>query len=658
MIRFFRPVALLFLPFLSLQAQDLPHPALGWNGWEVIPHAEFITGSEWTVNAQEGNSLALVSNDSCLQLSWALGQGSDRWVQAYRHFDPALSLEDADLFALDIHGEGCGDGGDCHRQVTIELKFENGSKQAVYVRRGEEGLLSVDRWVDRLFFLKNSESMQAPADFNWDSITVFSIALRSYPDGVSAGADAGHVSFRNFRADFMEEWRPAAALEPLRVESDTLEEVAANALSFLLGRQTATGLLTTWAEDGSSWLYGQGLALKALVLAGTWTGGEPADATALAAQKLARFLAAHQYEDGSWPRAWDSQNGTIRVPQESDGSIWMGDFPFPLMGLETYLKVCCDAEVMDARNQALGLLLSLLDGDGTLHTVNRLTGARPVVTSTEAHVAAYAALLECDRSEEAASLLQHLEPQVWNDGFRLWDEAYGSDRVVLFANTWMAGALAGRGYEAKSLFALSRVGRLLLTNGPACPWGMDGIGPIATWYEGTLSYINAGGPGSNTLFRNLVPFLNPDGSVPHYNDDIGGNGGIWAEPWASLDGTSWLWFTATRQSPFTPLDIPMTCPTGTGPSGKIPSEEIALYPNPAVSVIRIETSGTFEAGAVLRVLDLSGRLCLVRELPAFQAGADLDVRALSPGLYVLEAAPVGTGKTRHLPFVVGRPGTF
>ena len=37
--------------------------------------------------------------------------------------------------------------------------------------------------------------------------------------------------------------------------------------------------------------------------------------------------------------------------------------------------------------------------------------------------------------------------------------------------------------------ALSLSGELLYTRGPGEPYGFDGIGPFATWSEGTLSYI-------------------------------------------------------------------------------------------------------------------------------------------------------------------------
>jgi hypothetical protein len=490
------PLAVLFLVTGSRYsaAQDPGSLTLGWHGEEIIPAGDFINAGDWITNAQSGNSISLVPNDSCLRLKWYIEGGNYRWAQVYTVFNPPISLSDLNVYALDVHGSSCQDGDPCHHHVSLELKFENGNRQAVYERRGEPGLLSVDRWIERLFFLRDYENFYIPAGFNWDSITVFSIAVRSYPDYEIIPDDSGTVSFRNFVGDDTDSWERSQSPEELVLSGDTLEQIAGRAAAFLLGRQETSGLLTTWEEDHTSWLYGQGLALKALVLEGKWENNIPVNDFALAAQKLARFLAANQYEDGFWPRTWNSLTGSVIYPYESDGTIWMGDFPFPLMGLEAYLKKVCDPEVVAARNRAREFLLSLVEPDGRFYTVNKIKGGREEVTSTEAYVAAIAALIETGDESVANTMIQYLESRTWNDDLRSWDEGFYSDRVVLFANTWMANLLYGRGYGQKAMDALSLVGRLLFTRGPGEPYGFDGIGPIAVWYEGTLSYINAGGP--------------------------------------------------------------------------------------------------------------------------------------------------------------------
>ena len=640
--RTFQLLAVIILEILcpgGASAQDPLSYNLGWEGAEIIPDADLIDVGNWVPNVQSGNTISLLPNDSCLQLKWFIDGGNYRWVQAYKVFDTAVSLNDLDVFALDIHGSACPGQGPCHQNVSLEFKFENGSRQAVYERRGEPGLLSVNRWIERLFFLRNSENFYVPAGFNWDSITVFSIAVKSYPDDQIITPDSGYVSFRNFVGDNTDTWERSDAPETLVLSGDTLSGIADHAASFILGRQAATGLLTTWEEDHSSWLYGQGLALKALVMEGLWEDSQPVNDYAVAARKLAWFLSDHQYEDGSWPRAWDSNTGNIIVPYESDGTIWMGDFPFILMGLEAYLKKACDTKIQTARDNSRAFLLSLVDPDGKFYTVNKITGVRQEVTSSEAYVAAIASLIEAGDEAEADAMINYLETRTWNPNTLSWDEGFYSDRVVLFANTWMANLLYDRGYSRKALDALSLVGRLMFTSGPGEPYGMDGIGPVAVWYEGTLSYINAGGLGSNFLFRNIKPFINPDGSVPHYNDDIGANAGIWAEKWASLDGTSWLYYTAKETSPFEPLTRETACDTVSSKNDISLPSVVTVSPNPANSFITIQFPPEFQKITRVVVRDISGRIVLQKELSPFQYSVTLDIAGLSPGIYFIDPGP-------------------
>ena len=629
-------------------AQDPGLYNLGWEGEKIVPDADFIDVGNWVPNAQTGNTISLVSNDSCLQLKWFIDGGNYRWVQAYKTFDPAVSLDGMNVFALDIHGSSCPDQNPCHQNVSLEFKFENGSRQAVYERRGEPGLISVSRWIERLFFLRNSENFYVPAGFNWDSVTVFSIAVKSYPDDLNITPDSGYVSFRNFVGDNTDTWDRSEAPETLVLSGDTLPGIADRAASFLLGRQTTTGLLTTWEEDHSSWLYGQGLALKALVTEGTWEDNQPVNEYAQAARKLAWFLSEHQNEDGSWPRAWNSISGNIIVPYESDGTIWMGDFPFVLMGLEAYLKKACDTKIQMARDKSREFLLSLVEPDGKFYTVNKITGGKQEVTSSEAYVAAIASLIETGDETQADAMINYLETRTWNPYFLSWDEGFYSDRVVLFANTWMANLLHDSGYSRKALDALSLAGRLMFTSGPGEPFGMDGIGPIAVWYEGTLSYINAGGPGSNYLFRNIIPYINPDGSVPHYNDDLGANAGIWAEKWASLDGTSWLYYTARGSSPFDPLERETACDTVSMKDYGSSLSGVTVSPNPANSFITIRFPPALLEMTGISVRDISGRVVLKQEVLPFHQSVSLDITGLRPGIYFLDFGRDDTLITRKL----------
>ncbi len=628
---------LLILLSVRSNGQVTNYQYLGWPGQSLLPPDQFTDINNWVINPQTGNLLTLIPEDSAIHMHWEIAGGQGRWVQIYHVFSPPVSIDNFDVFASDIKGSSCLDAASCHRNMTVEFKFENGAKQAVFVRTGEEGLLGIDRWVNKLFFLRNSQNFYVTDGFKWDSINVFSIVLRSYPDNVTIEPDTGDIWFRNFVMDDTHSWVRATDYESLTISPDTLDNIKNKAIAFILGRQTSTGLLTTWAEDNSSWLYGQGLALKALTIEGSWQNNVPMNDYAIAAQKLAAFLAAHQNPDGTWPRAWNSQTGEVIFPYEADGTIWMGDFPFPLMGLSAYLKKTCDQAASAAVIKARNLLISLVDSEGKLSTVNEATGGRIAVTSTEAFVAAIAALRETGDTTTADKLTAYIDNTHWNTGFNYWNEGTYSDRVVLFSNTWTPAVYSLYNNDPqKPLEALSFISRLLYTRGPGAPYGFDGTGPIATWFEGTLSYINAGGPGSNMLMRNLIPYIDPDGSVPHYNDNIGGAAGVWAVPWESLDGTSWLYFTASKLSPLKPLDTGFYCLQTSSDKHNIAEDFVRIYPNPADKVLNIEFLNPATPCCELMIYNMEGILVIDKQIYTSADPVNLDISSLRKGIYLVK----------------------
>jgi hypothetical protein len=370
-------------------------------------------------------------------------------------------------------------------------------------------------------------------------------------DNTDTVADSGEVSFRNLIGQPLDSFSRATTFDTLSAFSaEDLTSIRENAIQAIRNRQKSTGLLTTWNEDGSSWLYGQGLALHALCMEGKWNTNQPADANAQAAANLAHFLAIHQESQGFWPRAWDSNTGNIKVELEGDHTVWMGDFPWPLGALAEYYNRSGDGTVLPAISKARQFLYSLIDATGKVSTENILSGTKYEVSNYEGYAATLYALLELGDTARANLVMDYVMQNGWESDWKMWKEGPQSSRPVLLVNTWMGALAAKMGYPTESLQALSVIARLLYTNGPGSPYGFDGVGPVATWFEGTLSYIAAGGPGSSDLFTGIVPFINSDGTVPAYNDNLGAMAGIWAVNWSSLDATSWLYYAASRKTPF------------------------------------------------------------------------------------------------------------
>ncbi|MEI7895907.1 MAG: hypothetical protein WCJ26_02640 [bacterium] len=521
-----------------LRAQSF---TFGWSGTELIPASTFNNPSNWITNASDpglGDKSIVTANGDTLRLNWTFGAGNRyKWAQCYLSLSQAISLADYDLFGFDL--KGMTNSG----IVGFELKFEDGINQAVL---RWDGLAGLNRWAEKISASK--KQFENTSAMDWSKVRVVSFAVYAQASSQYSGPDQGTVSIYQLAGTKMAAWERATSREFINpVDFVTIKQ---NAIQALVNRQQPTGLLTTWTENGSSWLYGQGLSLKALSIEGHWTANVPDNTFAVAAEKLALFLAANQQPEGYWPRAWNSVTGAITVLKEDDGTIWMGDFPWAITGLQAYFKKSGDVRVKPAIQHGLGFLRNLIQPDGKFLTINPQTGVTSGVGSCEAYAAAILSLFESGDTIHANSLFSYISVHGWDAQLRCWREATSSDRLVLFANTWMAYYLFKKGDVQKGLDALSLAGKVMYTHGNGVSFGLDGIVPLSVWNEGALSYIADGGPGSISLFAELQKYIHPDGMISHYNENLGVIGGIWAVDWHSLDGTSWLYYTAAGKSPF------------------------------------------------------------------------------------------------------------
>jgi hypothetical protein len=535
-------LALFFSFSVANMAQDF---ALGWEGEKILSDQQFLETYRWTENqaSQSDGDGALVTSDTALHLHWKFGPGNrSKFSQCYQILSSPIDLSDRDVFGITIRGRS---GKSWMRHV--ELKFESGGSQAVITW---ENLAHIDRWCNKLVILKSQFSNYQ--SFNWSAVTVISFAvIMNAMDPTDTEADSGVVSFHNLIAASSDGFVRALDPEPVTdYSSQELQNIRMQAAAAIRDRQNPNGLITTWNEDGSSWLYGQGLALRVLTEEGTWDDGQAVNDFALAAQAHARFLAGHQAGEGYWPRAWHAATGTIRVNLEADNTVWMGDFPWIPGSLAYYYRKSGDVSVLPSLLKARTFLYNLIEPSGKVNTINMITRQQSEVSNYEGYAATLYCLLEQGDTVMAQQVMDYVMQTGWDEYFRLWREGPATSRLVLLVNTWMASLAARLGYEEHALDALSLVGKLLYTRGGGGNWGFDGIGPVAMWYEGTLSYIAAGGPGSNSLFSGIVPRINADGTVPAYNENLGSVAGIWAVNWSSLDATSWLYYAAAQKVPF------------------------------------------------------------------------------------------------------------
>jgi hypothetical protein len=605
-------IALLF-NFLNAQSQTY---TLGWQGNDIIAESSFLNNSSWITGASSGESIYTTTDTNSLNIHWKFGTGNQfKYALCFQVLQNPVAITDSDMIGITVKGSVC------NSNRNFSIKFEDGTNQALFTW---QSLASVNRWCERLSMLKS----QFGGTINWNHVVVITFVVSSDASQSDIQPDSGVVSVRNLMRSNIRSWQRAGKFETL-AGGNQLDSVKNKVLEGILSRQVSNGLFYSWKEDNASWLYGHGLILKILSIEGTWQNNIPSNSYAIAAEKLAMFLINNQENEGYWPRAWNTSTGSIKF---MDQTIWMGDFPWIITGLVNYYAKSGDESVLPAIQKARSFLYSLITPAGELYTLNTSTNSNEPVTSVEAYSAAINAVFELGDSVKAMGMINFISSLTWDSNLRYWEEGIYSTRPVLFANTWMSMLMYHSDDSAKAINALSFAGKALDTHGPGRPEGLDGIGPVATWYEGTLSYICAGGPGSRNLYDSLVKYRYSDGTIPAYNDTIGSKVEIWAVNWSSLDATAWLYFASAKKSPFIQYYHPVL-PALLDPKSENPS--LTVYPIPARDILFFSMTNDGEPVRSISLYDLKGT-CLKKIIP--ESSTDLMSMNISPysnGIYLL-----------------------
>jgi Secretion system C-terminal sorting domain len=590
--------------------------SLGWTGKDIIASNRFLDKNSWITGTSAGESAFATTDTNSLNIHWKFGTGDRfKYVVCFQQLQNPISMSDSDMIGLDVKGSACS----IYR--SFSLKFEDGTNQAII---SWDGLASLNRWCERLSFVKS----QLVGTIDWNHILIVTLVIYSNASSNDMQADSGIVSVKNLRMENAARWQKAERTEVL-TRSAMLDSVKNKAIRGILSRQVSNGLFYTWKEDKSSWLYGHGLLLKILALEGIWQNSIPINDCARAAEKLAFFLINHQEPEGYWPRAWNTDDGSIK---SMDITIWMGDLPWITTGLINYYAKSGDSRVLPALKKARAFLYSLIQPSGQFYTLNIQTNASEPVTSDEAYCAAINAVYELGDSAKAVSMYNYISDLSWDSTLDYWKEGVYSTRPVLFGNTWMSLASHLTNDSVKSIEALSFAGKALYTRGPGRPPGMDGIGPVATWYEGTLSYICAGGPGSQAIYDSIIQYRYSDGTMPAYNDTIGGKVDIWAVNWSSLDATSWLYYASAGKSPFKKYLYALV-PTET--ETEKDNTVLSVYPVPAVNKIYFSFPSKSNSINRISIFDLEGRQIQTQFFLPGMNPENIDVSALCNGIYFM-----------------------
>ena len=79
--------------------------------------------------------------------------------------------------------------------------------------------------------------------------------------------------------------------------------------------------------------------------------------------------------------------------------------------------------------------------------------------------------------------------------------------------------------------------------------GLDGLGPVSIWNEGTAQYVSAGGPDAQDYLDVLASQQEADGSLAGSPDDWKTDHFGWLTTMHGIAPTAWFYF-AIEGSPF------------------------------------------------------------------------------------------------------------
>jgi hypothetical protein len=215
------------------------------------------------------------------------------------------------------------------------------------------------------------------------------------------------------------------------------------------------------------------------------------------------------------------------------------------MGLVTYANKAGDGAAWNAAEKCGEWLANQIDEMGRL------------VASTENNVDAWWVMVALRRWQDADRIQNYLLNTVWDQDLKYWWRGYAESPdpfIALDCATWVGefakSSRVNRPDMAKA--ALSFVHRALMTTDQTYTHcGLDAMGPIGVWCEGTAEYISAGGEGSQALLNTLLALQHPNGGMPSSTEERWNCFG-WLSTMTGLAPTSWFYFAQTK-SPFADL---------------------------------------------------------------------------------------------------------
>jgi hypothetical protein len=519
---------IVFLGWMAAVAvgRALAVPVPGWNDTLLIDAENPVS---WQVEQDDPAAGSLVQSTAGvvgagIAFRWALGSG--QWTQAKYSFSTPLDLSQHDLIGVSLKADGQPEAGQVFQLVFADIN------NVFYKYELPSGTRGVNRWLINLPIPKDKWTYAfggSGGPIDWSHINRFFVTVirGAGPQGLN-----GVISFDQLQAARTADWPRATNFETVLARPTE----GLKALNYIRSQQKETGLIVSWKEESTlnAWLYDQALGLLALTRGGAWASGQPQDDFARSAQSLAEFLVQAQKEDGRWARGWNPATGEERVVDE-----WVGDQSWMAMALVVYAHASGNDRAAVAARKSGEWIAGRLDEEGK------------ATDSSEGNIDAWWALRAVNRGSDADRVLAYLNTSVWDPSMGYFKGGHQNSFLALDANTWGSSVARAPGVDdpTRALAAVTFAGKTLATRSDSGLFnGLDGMGPVSVWNEGTAQYAAVGGPGANEVVNGLVSQQRPDGSLPGSPDSWSSPFG-WLTPWSGLAPTAWFTF-ALNGRPF------------------------------------------------------------------------------------------------------------
>lgn len=560
-------ISSLFVQALAAVPGDVCSCTPSGPGWQGAPAISCQTVDNWHCETSPGStcqiSLADRSVGRAVRFDWTLASGG--WAQVAYVSPQLLDLSRCDVVGISLCGSEAGtEGLEGGNVLSVMLADEDKNGGAVFIGVNLPGVSAIGRWMNNLSLPTNAfyKFWGPKRSFDWKRVRRVFVVVKTSESG--SGGGSGMLQIGGIQFGRAKDWVAPTAFQKASADP-SFAEAAAN---WIRSRQTAAGVVGSWAEEPEqkAYLYDQALALLVLTNEGQWTVAGPANEMAEAAARLVQAVNSRQKSAGYWPRRFRPDSGEPWPTGDPGFDYWIGDQAWWVYALAAFSAKADDRRALQKAKLGAEWLYARVCPNGQ------------VVPSTEGSVDACWAAAAMGRSALARKIFTFLANHHWDRDRKFWWRGNGycdttycgpcyklrpDPMIVADCQSWLS-EMATSSLIKKPQMGLQSLNvayRTLTTcsdDGLIC--GLDAQGRASVNVEMTCQYIAAGGQDAQSLLDQMVTLQSPEGGMPGSTDDYYSGAFGWLTTWHGIAPTAWFYF-AVKGGPFhkglTPPDLTM-----------------------------------------------------------------------------------------------------